>query len=143
MRRGERAVPVGNWEIGRPARIPLECPPILRNSSVAHLPFVTPCPFLPTVERRITSDDIHNLGADRGEQFYTTALAYAQSLWLDGFPAMLHIRLQVQRRSVETAPPPEGGGSSEVDSEIGVSLNEVVQGTPGLRSSTISSMKHS
>ena len=47
-----------------------------------------PCPFLPPPsERRFTAEDIHALGPDRSERFYHTALGYAQTLWLDGFPA--------------------------------------------------------
>lgn len=45
------------------------------------------CPFLPNPDRRFTADDIHALGTDRSERFYTTAMSYAQTLWLDGFPA--------------------------------------------------------
>jgi GNAT superfamily N-acetyltransferase len=45
------------------------------------------CPFLPAPERRYTAEDIHALGADRSERFYFTAMGYAQTLWLDGFPA--------------------------------------------------------
>jgi GNAT superfamily N-acetyltransferase len=46
-----------------------------------------PCPYLPLPNRRFTHDDIHALGADRGEQFYSTAMGYAQTLWLEGYPA--------------------------------------------------------
>lgn len=47
-----------------------------------------PCPFLPEPsERRFTAEDIHALGAERSERFYHTAMGYAQTLWLDGFPA--------------------------------------------------------
>src|SRR5947209_1546475 len=46
-----------------------------------------PCPFLPQPPRAITHEDMHALGADRGVRFYETVLGYAQSLWLDGFPA--------------------------------------------------------
>src|SRR5688572_10390731 len=45
------------------------------------------CPYLPVVERRFTAEDIHALGADRSDRFYYTALGYAQSLWLEGYPA--------------------------------------------------------
>jgi ribosomal protein S18 acetylase RimI-like enzyme len=45
------------------------------------------CPFLPLPDRRFTHDDIHALGSDRSEQFYFTAMRYAQTLWLDAFPA--------------------------------------------------------
>ena len=48
---------------------------------------VTPCPFLPVPDRAYTHEDIHALGKDRSERFYHTALHYAQTLWLTGFPA--------------------------------------------------------
>ncbi|CAN5680968.1 hypothetical protein BH11VER1_BH11VER1_16520 [soil metagenome] len=46
-----------------------------------------PCPFLPTIDHVYTAQEIHDLGKDRSEKFYHTALPYAQSLWLEGFPA--------------------------------------------------------
>ena len=46
-----------------------------------------PCLFLPQVSREFTHTDIQELGADRSENFYDVALSYAQSLWLEGFPA--------------------------------------------------------
>ncbi len=46
-----------------------------------------PCPFLPLPSRVFTHDDMHALGKDRSAIFYHTALNYAQSLWLAGFPA--------------------------------------------------------
>ncbi len=46
-----------------------------------------PCPFLPLPSRVYTHDDMHALGKDRSAVFYHTALNYAQSLWLAGFPA--------------------------------------------------------
>ena len=45
------------------------------------------CPFLPVPSRVFTHDDMHALGKDRSAVFYDTALNYAQSLWLAGFPA--------------------------------------------------------
>lgn len=48
---------------------------------------VIPCPFLPLPDRRFTAADIQALGSDRSGDFYHVALHYAQSLWLDGFPA--------------------------------------------------------
>ncbi len=48
---------------------------------------LSPCPFLLPQDRVFTHDDIHALGADRSKIFYDTALKYAQSLWLAGFPA--------------------------------------------------------
>ncbi len=46
-----------------------------------------PCPFLPRPDRVYNHEDLHALGADRGELFHDCALKYAQSLWLSGFPA--------------------------------------------------------
>lgn len=48
---------------------------------------VTLCPFLPHPDRSYTHEDIHALGKDRSERFYHTALNYAQTLWMEGFPA--------------------------------------------------------
>ena len=45
------------------------------------------CPFLPLPSRIFTHDDMHALGKDRSADFYHTALNYAQSLWLAGYPA--------------------------------------------------------
>lgn len=50
-------------------------------------PSLSPCPFLPQIDRRYTADEIHALGRDRSATFYHLALHYAQSLWLEGFPA--------------------------------------------------------
>jgi GNAT superfamily N-acetyltransferase len=50
-------------------------------------PALSPCPFLPQINRRYSADEIHALGRDRSATFYHTALHYAQSLWLEGFPA--------------------------------------------------------
>ena len=46
-----------------------------------------PCPFLPQPDHAFTHKDIHALENDRCEKFYRTALNYAQTLWLEGFPA--------------------------------------------------------
>lgn len=46
-----------------------------------------PCPYLPAVDHVYIAQEIHDLGKDRSENFYTIALHYAQSLWLEGFPA--------------------------------------------------------
>src|SRR6185369_11737720 len=53
------------------------------------------CPYLPETARRFTAEDIHALGKDRSARFYGTAMGYAQTLWLDGFPAKA--LLQVNR----------------------------------------------
>lgn len=46
-----------------------------------------PCPFLPDVTEALGAKDLEVLGADRGRDFYITALRYAQGLWRTGFPA--------------------------------------------------------
>jgi RimJ/RimL family protein N-acetyltransferase len=46
-----------------------------------------PNPYLPNVTRVLGARDLEILGADRGRDFYITALLYAQSLWRTGFPA--------------------------------------------------------
>ncbi len=46
-----------------------------------------PCPFLPLPERAFTHEDIHELGADRSARFHQTALGYAQTMWLNAYPA--------------------------------------------------------
>ena len=51
---------------------------------MTHMP---PCPHLPALDRPYTAADITALGADRGPVFVQTCLRYAQSLWIDGFPA--------------------------------------------------------
>lgn len=48
---------------------------------------MTPCPFLPQPERVLSHRDVLELGADRSAIFYQTAMSYAQTLWLEGFPA--------------------------------------------------------
>jgi len=46
-----------------------------------------PCPHLPAIERPYSAADITALGKDRGAAFHAVCLRYAQSLWMDGFPA--------------------------------------------------------
>lgn len=46
-----------------------------------------PCPFLPVPDSVLTAACLHEFGTDRGPDFYLRALYYAQSLWLQGFPA--------------------------------------------------------
>jgi len=46
-----------------------------------------PCPFLPLPERPLTHEDIHQLGVDRSARFHGAALGYAQTMWLNGYPA--------------------------------------------------------
>lgn len=45
------------------------------------------CPFLPPAEATLTAAFVAAFGNDRGADFYLAALTYAQSLWLQGFPA--------------------------------------------------------
>jgi GNAT superfamily N-acetyltransferase len=59
---------------------------LISNSSFCIL-MLSSCPFLPSQARVFTHEDIHALGADRSNIFYDTAVNYAQSLWLAGFPA--------------------------------------------------------
>ena len=54
-----------------------------------------PCPLLPSIERAITSAEVHALGKDRGPAFYELSLKYAQSQWCAGVPAQA--MLQVNR----------------------------------------------
>ena len=46
-----------------------------------------PCPFLPEPPRACTAADMQAFGKRRDAEFYDTALHYAQSLWVTGFPA--------------------------------------------------------
>ena len=53
-----------------------------------HLEGVEACPHLPAVDRVLGSDTTRRFRrGERGEAFYEAALAYAQSLWLQGYPA--------------------------------------------------------
>jgi hypothetical protein len=46
-----------------------------------------PCPFLPLPDTVLTAACLHDFGPNRCPDFYLAALNYAQSLWLQGFPA--------------------------------------------------------
>ena len=46
-----------------------------------------PCPFLPLPDQVLTAASLAAHGDSRGPDFYLTALHYAQSLWLEGYPA--------------------------------------------------------
>jgi hypothetical protein len=46
-----------------------------------------PCPHLPVPEGILTAASLHAHGESRDAEFYLAALKYAQSLWLEGFPA--------------------------------------------------------
>lgn len=55
-----------------------------------HLPDLESCPFLPRQDEPLTAACMagpDGPGNDRGPGFYLQALLYAQSLWLQGFPA--------------------------------------------------------
>jgi GNAT superfamily N-acetyltransferase len=49
--------------------------------------FMPPCPHLPSIDRAYSAQDISALGKKRGRPFVETCLRYAQSLWIEGFPA--------------------------------------------------------
>lgn len=46
-----------------------------------------PCPHLPLPDQVLTAASLAAHGDTRGPGFYLAALLYAQSLWLEGFPA--------------------------------------------------------
>ena len=46
-----------------------------------------PCPWLPVPEQPLDSGATKVFGKNRGADFYLAALNYAQSLWLQGYPA--------------------------------------------------------
>lgn len=48
---------------------------------------LSPCPFLPVPPEELHAHCLDTHGQERGPAFYDTALHYAQSLWLQGFPA--------------------------------------------------------
>ncbi len=48
---------------------------------------VAPCPWLPVPAAELHADCLKAHGGERREAFFETALLYAQSLWLQGFPA--------------------------------------------------------
>jgi len=52
-----------------------------------HLPHLALCPFLPVPPKPLTAHCLAVLHHDRGPAFYFASLQYAQSLWLQGFPA--------------------------------------------------------
>ena len=52
-----------------------------------HLPNLSPCPFLPSIEKPLAAASMKQCGKSRGQDFYLLALQCAQSLWLQGFPA--------------------------------------------------------
>ncbi len=57
------------------------------SAAPRHLADLTPCPFLPAAPEPLTAAHLAAAGMDRGGDFYMAALGYAQSLWLQGFPA--------------------------------------------------------
>ncbi|MGK0189123.1 MAG: hypothetical protein ACI9R3_004940 [Verrucomicrobiales bacterium] len=52
-----------------------------------HIEGTIPCPHLPIPASALDSSHTRLLGRERGSTFYLAALEYAQSLWLQGFPA--------------------------------------------------------
>ena len=61
--------------------------PIVTGAPLFHQVGLEPCPFLPRQELPLSAASVAVLGEDRGPDFYLAALHYAQSLWLQGFPA--------------------------------------------------------
>lgn len=59
----------------------------MENSPTPPPDGLPPCPFLPVPEEPLSAASVQVLGDDRGPDFYLAALNYAQSLWLQGFPA--------------------------------------------------------
>ena len=60
------------------------------EAGAAHFPYpsgLEPCPYLPAAAADLTAACLEPAGRERGAAFYRLALAYAQSLWLQGFPA--------------------------------------------------------
>lgn len=60
------------------------------SEALVHVPGLEKCPFLPAQEEPLNAAWMtgpEGPGAERGEFFYRRALHYAQSLWLQGFPA--------------------------------------------------------
>ena len=55
--------------------------------TVRHKADALPCPFLPRPEEPLSAGSVAELGEERGPAFYLAALHYAQSLWMQGFPA--------------------------------------------------------
>ena len=56
-------------------------------SLLKHIEGTSPCPYLPIPVQVLNSVHTRSLGRERGPVFYLAALEYAQSLWLQGFPA--------------------------------------------------------
>ncbi len=52
-----------------------------------HEPDLATCPYLPVPPHPLRADVMRRLGKCRDSNFYETALLYAHSLWLQGFPA--------------------------------------------------------
>ena len=61
--------------------------PAISALTLGHLAGLDACPFLPRQDRLLSAASVAALGNDRGPDFYLAALHYAQSLWLQGFPA--------------------------------------------------------
>ena len=57
------------------------------NRQTIHLEGIEPCPWLPRADAPLDSHATRRFGKERGPAFYEAALCYAQSLWLQGFPA--------------------------------------------------------
>ena len=47
----------------------------------------TPCPYLPSGQRKLSWRDLNALRDDQGEELYLLCLEYGQQLWLENLPA--------------------------------------------------------
>jgi len=47
----------------------------------------TPCPYLPTGERKLSWRELNALREDQGAELYSRCLEYGQQLWLEHLPA--------------------------------------------------------
>ena len=47
----------------------------------------TPCPYLPSGQRKLSWRDLNALRDGRGEELYLLCLEYGQQLWLENLPA--------------------------------------------------------
>ena len=59
----------------------------LKYSPKKHMPSPPLCPYLPPVDIPMNWRNLNHFGKRRDAEFYYTALTYAQSLWLNGYPA--------------------------------------------------------
>ena len=48
---------------------------------------VTPCPYLPSGQKKLSWRELNALRDDQGEELYLLCLEYGQQLWLENLPA--------------------------------------------------------